>query len=73
VEKEMSVPMSLSLASLAKVCTGQEEAKMRRPQPKAIERSEKDVRVNFQALLIPGFRLSTPRLPALGPHAHRER
>jgi hypothetical protein len=64
--------MSLSLASLAKACTAPEKTKMRRPQPKAIERAEEDVRVNFQALLIPGFKLSTPRLPMLAPHPHRQ-
>lgn len=68
----MGMRMSLSLASLAKVCAAQEETKMRRPQPKAIEPGQEDVRVNFQALLIPGFKLSTPRLPVLSAHMYRE-
>ncbi len=68
----MGMRMSLSLASLAKVCAAQEEKKMRRPQPKAIVPGPEDVRVNFQALLIPGFKLSTPRLPALSAHMQRE-
>jgi len=64
--------MSLSLASLAQACNDQEETRIRRPQPKAIERSEEDLRVNFQVLLIPGFKLSMSKLPALPPPAHRQ-
>ncbi len=45
---------------------------MRRPQPKAIEHTGEDLRVNFQVLLIPGFRLSMSKLPALPPPAHRQ-
>ena len=67
----MGIPTSLSLASLAKACAAKEETPMRRPQPKAIEPGKEDVRVNFQALLIPGFKLSTPRLPILSTHMHR--
>ena len=67
----MGTRMSLSLASLAKACSAVEETTLHRPQPKAIERAEEDVRVNFQVLLIPGFKLSTPRLPTLPAHMHR--
>ena len=68
--------MSLSLASLATATasTAQEKTtKMRRPVPKAIERKPQDLQVNFQVLLIPGFKLSMPTLPDLMPTAaHRE-
>lgn len=64
--------MTLSLASLAKACASPEETKLRCPQPKAIEPVPEEVGVSFQVLLLPGFKLSTPALPALPHGAHRQ-
>lgn len=61
--------MTLSLASLAKACTGQDGKKLRRPQPKAIEPRAENVGVNFQVVLIPGFKVSMPTLPSWGTHS----
>jgi len=60
--------MTLSLASLAKACTVRGEAKPRHPQPRQIEPQAESVGVNFQVVLIPGFKLSTPTLPSWGAH-----
>ncbi|MCC7237869.1 MAG: hypothetical protein IT163_21360 [Bryobacterales bacterium] len=64
--------MTLSLASLAKACSPPDEIKPRRPQPMAIEPVPEGMGVNFQVLLLPGFKLSTPALPALPHGAHRQ-
>jgi hypothetical protein len=65
----MGMRMTLSLASLAKACTAQEETKLRHPQPKQIEPKAEGVGVNFQVVLIPGFKVSMPTLPSWGTHS----
>jgi len=59
---------TFSLASLAKACTAGEQTKLRHPQPRQIEPQAENVGVNFQVVLIPGFKLSTPTLPSWGTH-----